>query len=178
MNGKKAMGLGMAIGMVATLLAALAVWLLTVYTGAYNVAATDPHADVVRWTFDTTMPRSVADRAADLTPPENIRKQSLREGAKIYAVTCAHCHGAPGTEHERWARNMRPQPPELVNTAAHWETREVFWIVKNGIKMSGMPAYAPEHDDQTIWAIATFVKSLPGMTPEDYEAATRSAGDH
>lgn len=178
MNGKKGMGFGIAIGIGATLLTILAVWLLTVYTGAYNVAATDPHADIVRWTFDTTMKRSVSDRAAHFTPPEQTSEQQLREAARIYAETCAHCHGGPGKEHEHWAGNMRPQPPKLTDAAAHWEAREVFWIVKNGIKMTGMPAFSPEHDDQTIWAIAAFVKDLPGMTPEDYEAATRGARSH
>lgn len=172
-----AMGFGIAIGVVATFLTALTVWLLTVYTGAYNVAATDPHADIVRWTFDSTMQRSVADRAANLTPPEQISQQSVREGARIYSETCAHCHGAPGKDHEPWAANMRPQPPKLTDAGAHWKTREVFWIVKHGIKMTGMPAFSREHDDQTLWAIAAFVKDLPGMTPEAYEAATRGGGD-
>lgn len=155
------------------MLTAIAVWLLTVYTGAYNVAASDEHADIVHWTFQTTMLRSVANQAANLTPPEQISDLSLREGARIYAESCAHCHGAPGAEHARWAGNMRPQPPELTDAAAEWETREVFWIAKHGIKMTGMPAFAPEHDDETLWAIADFVKRLPGMSPETYKAATQ-----
>lgn len=178
MSGKKAMGLGIVIGALAVLLTVLAAWLLTVYTGAYNVAATDSHADVVRWTFDTTMKRSVSDRAANLTPHEQTSEPMLREGARIYAESCAHCHGAPGEEHEPWAGNMRPEPPELTDAAVKWKTREVFWIVKNGIKMSGMPAFSPEHDDETLWAIAAFVKDLPGMTSGAYEAATRRAGDN
>jgi mono/diheme cytochrome c family protein len=170
------MGFGIAAGIGGTLAAVFAIWLTTVYTGAYNVAATDRHADLVRWTFDTTVHRSVKARASDIAPPERYSEESLRDGARIYARVCAHCHGAPGEEREPWAKNMRPQPPEMVHAAAEWEAREVFWIVKHGIKMTGMPAFEPELDDATLWGITAFVKRLPGMTPQQYQAATGSAG--
>ena len=54
---------GIVFGVVAVLLVAIVAWITVTYTGAYNVAATDPHADAVRWTLDTTMHRSVAKRA-------------------------------------------------------------------------------------------------------------------
>ena len=173
---KPGFGIGIALGVVATVLLALAVWLIVVYTGVYNVAATDPHADVVRWTFDTTMHRSVRGRAEDIQEPEEVSAQSIAAGAKTYASTCAHCHGAPGAEREHWATNIRPQPPELAHAAAKWKAREVFWIAKHGIKMTGMPAFGPEHSDEALWGIAAFVKQLPGMTPEAYQAATAGAG--
>ena len=177
-EGKRGIGTGIAAGIAGTLLAALAIWLLTVYTGAYNVAATDPHADIVRWTLDTNMHHSVKGGASSLTPPEQVSEQALREGARIYAETCAHCHGAPGMEQESWAGNMRPEPPKLRHAAAEWQAPEVFWIVKHGIKMTGMPAFAPEHDDATLWGVTAFVKRLPGMTPQEYQAATAGAGQH
>jgi mono/diheme cytochrome c family protein len=71
-------------------------------------------------------------------------------------------------EREEWASGMRPRPPELVEVAGEWEAREVFWIAKHGIKLSGMPAFGPTHEDATIWNIAAFVKALPAMTPEEY----------
>lgn len=178
MEAKRGMGFGIALGVAGTLLAALAVWLLTVYTGAYNVAATDPHTDVVRWTLDTTMHRSVEDRSSDITPPEQVSGEALSTGATIYANTCAHCHGAPGVERPPWATNMRPQPPRLTHAAAEWEAREVFWIVKHGIKMTGMPAFGPEHGDETLWGVAAFVKRLPAMTAQEYKAATDGARHH
>lgn len=176
MQGKRGVGFGIAIGIAGTLLLLVAVWLATVYTGAYDVAATDRHADLVYWTFDTTMRRSVRDRARAIVPPEQIGEGAMNEGARLYGRVCAHCHGAPGTEREPWAKNMRPQPPELVHAAAEWEAREVFWIAKHGIRMTGMPAFEPELDDMTLWGISAFVKRLPGMTPQQYQAATAGAG--
>ena len=90
------MWLGVFGGILATILIAIVVWLGGVYTGAYNVAATDWHADAVRWTLDTTMHRSVANRAEDVKFPETVPQDLFAEGAELYAGSCVHCHGAPG----------------------------------------------------------------------------------
>jgi mono/diheme cytochrome c family protein len=101
----------------------------------------------------------------------------LAEGAGDYRAMCQHCHGGPGVERERWADGMRPRPPHLVEAAAEWQRNEVFWLLKHGVKMSGMPAFGPTHDDPALWAIASFVKQLPAMTPQRYsELAGESHG--
>lgn len=67
-----------------------------------------------------------------------------------------------------------------ASTTAH----EVFWLVKHGAKMTGMPAFGPTHDDQTLWNIVALVKELPAMTPErhaalgEHEGAARHHGGH
>ena len=48
----------------------------------------------------------------------------------------------------------------------------VFWIVKHGIKASGMPSWGPTHDDQRIWAMVAFLQKLPQLTPEQYQILT------
>jgi mono/diheme cytochrome c family protein len=47
-------------------------------------------------------------------------------------------------------------------------TGQMFWIIKNGIKMSGMASYGKVHNDDEIWNIVAFVQRLPKMTPEEY----------
>lgn len=172
---KHSLALGLIGGIAGTLFLAVAVWLTVVYTGAYNVAATDRHLDAVRWSLETTMHRSVSDRAADLDLPETISEDRLTQGAEHYAGSCAHCHGAPGQDPAEWSRGMRPEPPHLVEAASEWTTEEIYWIVENGIKMSGMPAFGPHHGPEEIAAIATFVSALPGLSQEDYQAMTGSS---
>ena len=166
------------LGAVVTVLVAIAVWLTVVYTGAYNVAASDPHADAVRWTLDTTMHRSVASRAGEVRLPEAFPDDIIAQGAGEYAEYCAHCHGAPGQAPAEWSRGMRPEPPHLTEAATEWTAEEIHWIVENGIKMSGMPAFGPHHGAEEILAITAFVQQLPGLAPEDYATMTRdrSAG--
>lgn len=166
---------GLVGGVVGTILVGVVVWLLVVYTGAYNVAATDQHADAVRWTLDTTLRRSVAQRADDVALPESIPRNVLAEGARHYAESCAHCHGAPGREPAEWSRGMLPEPPHLVEAATEWAPEEIHWIVENGIKMSGMPAFGPHHDEDELLALTAFVSALPGLSEGDYAALTASA---
>ncbi len=157
------------LAVAATLLILIAAGLIVVYTGAYNVAATEGHAPITRWAFETTMKNSILARAEGLTPPE-FMPADLREGAHEFREYCVHCHGAPGVKPHEWASGMLPNPPELSHAAEEWSTAEIFWIVKHGIKMSGMPPFGPGHDDRTVWNIAAFVEQLPAMTPEQYRA--------
>jgi mono/diheme cytochrome c family protein len=161
-------GAGIAVGIVGTTLVAIIVWVTVVYTGAYNVAASDQHADVARWTLDTTMHRSVARRAGRVELPEDPSEALLAEGAGHYAESCAYCHGTPGQEPSEWSRGMRPQPPHLVEAAKEWSADEIHWIVTNGIKMTGMPAFGPHHTPEEILALTAFVSALPGLSADDY----------
>jgi hypothetical protein len=60
-----------------------------------------------------------------------------------------------------------PQPPDLAKTAPLYSDRELFWILKHGIKMTGMPAWS-DHSDEDLWATVAFLKKLPGMSEQDY----------
>ncbi|MFC4172745.1 c-type cytochrome [Microvirga sp. GCM10011540] len=165
---RKGTGLGIAAGALGVLALLGVAGLVVVYTGAYNVAATEEHASFTRWAFDTTFHNSVERRADDVVAPANFTPDMIAAGATAYKSMCQHCHAGPGVERSEWASGMRPRPPHLTEAAAEWEPQEVFWIVRHGVKMSGMPAFGPTHDDRAIWNIAAFVKQLPAMTPERY----------
>ncbi|MSU90370.1 c-type cytochrome [Rhodobacteraceae bacterium 2CG4] len=176
MTGK--FGAGLALGIVGTLLAAVAGWLALAYSGAYNIAATDPHADAVRWTIHTSKHRSVATRANAAAVPEPLPEDLVAEGAVLYAESCARCHGGPGKDPSDWSRGMRPEPPHLTEAATEWQPEEIHWIVENGIKMTGMPAFAERFDTDELLALTAFVSELPGLSPDDYAALTgEPAGD-
>ena len=170
----KSMLSGIVVGVVATVLVAVAVWLTVAYTGAYNVAASDQHSDAVRWTLDTTMRKSIERRSGDVELPETFTDDLVAEAAGHYAESCVYCHGAPGEDPTDWSRGMRPEPPHLMEAAAEWSREEIYWIVENGIKMSGMPAFGDHHGPQEIAGLAAFVSRLPGLSPEDYAALTGS----
>lgn len=165
----RSLGTGFGLGVIASALALLLIALIVAYTGAYNIAATEDHTSFTRWTFDTTMHNSVKARADMIEVPPSIG--DARSGATAYKAMCEHCHAGPGADQADWARGMLPQPPHLTEHANEWEPNEVFWLIKNGVKMSGMPAFGPTHEDQALWNIVAFVKQLPGMTAEEYAAS-------
>jgi mono/diheme cytochrome c family protein len=163
--------LSFAAGVVATLAVAAGIVLAVAYSGGYNIAATEEHASFTRWVFDTTFRRSIESRAAAVTAPADMSAALVATGAREYKEYCQHCHAGPGVERAPWASGMRPRPPHLTEAAAHWEMAEVFWLAKHGAKMTGMPAFGPGHDDETLWGIAAFVKQLPAMTPDQFASA-------
>lgn len=161
-----------AIGLVVVL---LAIALIVILTGGYNVAATDRHNPVVGWALHSTYTNSVSGRADTLEAPE-FTPQMIDAGAPEYKAMCAHCHGGIGDSRAEWAETMRPKPPALAHAAQGWSDEEVFWLVKHGVKMSGMPAFGPTHDDDTIWNIAAFVKAMPQMSEAQYSAYSAEHG--
>ena len=161
---------GILLGVVGTLVVLIAIALLVIFTGGYNVAATDRHRSLVAWAFDSTMRNSVQGRAGELEPPDTFTDAMIVAGAGEYKSMCEHCHGGVGVEHADWAAVMAPNPPPLARATDNWTTAEVFWLVRHGVKMTGMPAFGPSPDEQTLWNIAAFVKALPNMTAEEYAA--------
>lgn len=162
-------------GVLATLAVLFGISIFVAYSGSYNIAATEEHASYIRWLFGTTFRNSVEARADDKVVPE-LTPAMAAAGAGPYKAMCQHCHAGPGVERAEWAGGMRPIPPHLTEAAAEWEAGEVFWLVKHGAKMSGMPAFGPTHSDERLWEIAAFVKQLPAMTPEQYAAAGGQSG--
>lgn len=169
---------GLIAGVLGVIAVAGAIGLYVVYTGAYNIAATEEHASFTRWAFDTTFHNSIERRAADIAAPADLAPSAVAAGAAEYKSMCQHCHAGPGVERSDWASGMRPRPPHLTEAATHWEVEEVFWLVKHGAKMTGMPAFGPSHDDRTLWSIAAFVKQLPAMTPQEYAALGGGSDSH
>jgi mono/diheme cytochrome c family protein len=139
------------------------------YSGAYNVAATAPDPGIVQWFLSTTMQRSVVNRAKAISAPSQLTDQQARDGLRLYKETCIYCHGAPGKDPGDIGKGLNPEPPYLPDTAGRWTASELFWIIKNGIKMTGMASYGAVHTDEEIWNLVAFVQRLPGMTPEQYD---------
>lgn len=157
------------IGFIAGIAFLILVGLIVVWTGAYNVAATTGHAGVVRWAFDTTFRNSVKSRSDDQAmTAEMMRRADLRSGFQEFQEYCVHCHGAPGVKPHEWTSGMTPNPPSLSHAAREWTPGQIFWIVKHGVKMTGMPPFGDSESDETIRNITAFVKQLPEITPEEY----------
>ncbi len=150
--------------------------LVYVYTGSYDIAASSPHNPFVRWVLETTMENSVAAHAKDSVPQDLTAASRVRRGAEIFADDCAVCHGAPGQKPGEIAHGMLPDPPDLGRAQADWTPAELFWIVKHGVKMTGMPAWGGLHSDADIWSIVGFLRTLPTLSPQQYHELSHAAG--
>ena len=154
----------------AALLVALAIGLAYMYSGAYNVAASDQHAGLVRWVLATTTEESIQAHADELQISLPTDSAALRRGYRAFESMCVMCHGAPGQDPAWIHAGLRPEPPELSHAAEEFAAEEIFWVVKHGIKYTGMPALAPTHTDEEILEVVAFVEQLPDLSPEAYAA--------
>ncbi len=147
---------------------------LLVYSGLFNVSARWEDPAWLAWLLETVRERSIETRAAPIPVPKDLDDPArVRRGLERYAEMCQWCHGAPGEEESEIARGLNPPPPQLVDEeeGAH-DPRELFWVIRNGIRMTGMPAWGVTHDDEELWDLVAAVRRLPELTPEAYRAAT------
>ena len=139
-----------------------------VYSGAFSVAATDPHWSATYWVMERTRMRAIQARAAGITPPVGYDEQAKVVSAiGHFSEHCVICHGGPGARRNEAMDGMYPPPPSLTNVARRYTPGELFWILKNGIKMSGMPSMTSDGDDM-LWATVAVLQKLPGLSDEDY----------
>lgn len=148
-----------------------------VYFGVYNVAATEQHTAPVYWLLDVAMRRSVAQRAEHIAVPPIDDEAMIERGFRLYRGECEQCHGGPGVAPQAIALGMTPIPANLAHAARVLEAAELFWIVKYGIKMSGMPAWEFRLPEKDLWAIVAFLERMPYLTPLEYQDAARKLAE-
>jgi mono/diheme cytochrome c family protein len=147
-----------------------------VRTGLYDVSATTSHTGLVYRLLETTMHYSVRARAAGIDTPPLREPQRLALGAACYRNHCVQCHGGPGVAQDAVGKSLQPLPGPLVDAARRWHPREVYWITRHGIKMSGMPAWELRLTDEELWAVTAFVDRLAELSPVDYADAVSRVG--
>ena len=141
-----------------------------VWGGLYNVAATQSHWQVVYSVLETAMHRSVQWRARDIVAPALEDPALIARGARCYQAKCVQCHGGPGVAQGDVGKSMQPLPGPLADTTQHWKPRELYWITRHGIRMSGMPAWKHRLSDDDVWSVVAFVGQMPKLSPADYAA--------
>ncbi|MDZ7752920.1 MAG: cytochrome c [Gammaproteobacteria bacterium] len=159
-----------------TVLAAAAVVGLA-YSGIPEVSATTDEPAALRWLLRTIRQQSVERRAAAITVPDLSGDATVTAGARAFDEICASCHGAPGREPFVGARDMSPAPPRLADRGAERSPAELFWIIKHGIRMTGMPAWGPTHGNDELWELVAFIRRLPALDAAGYEQLVARAGD-
>jgi len=147
------------------------------FRGYYSISAIPADPSIVAWALGHVRDASI-DRHATDQPPISLDDQAvIQAGAVAFDRRgCAFCHGGPGVDWAKFSEGLRPDPPDLKDIAKDTSAPQIFWVVKNGINMTGMPSFARVGaDDKEIWTIAAFVKKLPSISEEDYKRWTAAA---
>lgn len=158
-----------ALGIIAAV--AAAVFLLG---GYYNIAATQQDPGIVAWVLVHVREASISRHATDTPPGSLDDPATIKAGAKAFATRgCVNCHGGPGAMWAKFSEGLNPGPPDLKDVVGGLAPAELFWVIKNGIRMTGMPSFgAVGVPDQEIWSIVAFLKKLPTVSDTDFKAWT------
>lgn len=150
----------------AVILAALLFYLL----GIYDISATKPHSKAVEAIFHSIAERSIQRNSKNMENPYDANDPAVyAKGFAEYDKMCVQCHGAPGVEPSPTGKGLYPVPPLFPEEELYeYSLKDIFWVTKNGVKMTGMPAYGPTHDDEAIWAIAIFLDRSRELTDKQY----------
>jgi mono/diheme cytochrome c family protein len=135
-----------------------------IYAGIYNVGADAPHSRVVYSILQELRDRAVSSYSKSVRAPTDLNDpKRIAAGAGLYNEMCTGCH-----------QGLYPPAPELARgddlTAA-----QQFWVIKHGLKLTAMPAWGKTHDDQLIWDMVAFIRQLPKLNAQQYQAAVASA---
>jgi mono/diheme cytochrome c family protein len=147
------------------------------FGGFYSVAGIANEPAIVHWALVQVRTASINRHAQDQPPATISNPTAVEDGAREFAKHgCATCHGAPGVNWEKFSEGLKPDPPDLKDVVNDLTPAQLFWVIKNGINMTGMPSFAlAGAKDEDIWLIVAFLKKLPDIKENDYKAWTAAA---
>ncbi|OJY88074.1 MAG: hypothetical protein BGP25_16015 [Lysobacterales bacterium 63-13] len=147
-----------------------------VWSGLYNIGADDPHFRPTYAILETLRDRSIETRAAKLEIPDLSDPAKITQGAGNYNAMCIGCHLSPGMADSELSKGLYPAPPNLSTEVVKPE--HAFWVIKHGIKASGMPAWGKSMGDDYIWNMAAFLQKLPSLDAAEYKAMIAQSSGH
>lgn len=148
---------------------------LVAASGIIPIKASSGHWAITAWLLEFSMSRSVATHSLGIKPPPLDDPVLVMKGAGHYEHGCMPCHGSPMQPYPRVAWAMTPPPPNLTEAIPEWKSRELFYIVKHGVKFTGMPAWPSQVRDDEVWAMVAFLEQMPSLSPVEYRQLVHGA---
>jgi len=114
---------------------------------------------------------AVPAKLRSLTNPIPASAAALQQGREHFADHCAQCHGNDGRGQTEMGRSLYPRAPDMtLPETQKLSDGELFAIIRNGVRLTGMPGWAGEHSEQDDWKLVLFIRHLPRMTKEEAES--------
>jgi mono/diheme cytochrome c family protein len=111
---------------------------------------------------------AIPSEAKQAKNPIPATPENLAEGREHFADHCAECHGNDGSGDTEMGRNLYPKPPDLrLPQTQNLTDGEIFYIIQNGVRLTGMPAWGDSHEADDNWKLALFIRHVPNLTPEE-----------
>ena len=165
---------GALAALVALVIGAAVVGTAFIASGRYDISANKQHLQPVYQLMQTAMHYSVKHHAGDIETPPLDDDAIQKKGLEVFLANCRQCHGAPGVAPDAFSSSLQPVPGPLVDARQRWLPRELYWITRNGVKMTGMPAWEYRLSDDEIWAVVAFLEQLPTLSVPQFDALAQA----
>ena len=122
--------------------------------------------------------KAATAKSVDKTSPVPADEINLTQGAQVYVANCAFCHGMPGQTASNAAKGMFPLPPQLLNKdemVTDDPVGRTYWVVSNGIRLTGMPGFTEMLSDTQIWQVSQMLKNADKLPASTMAALTKPA---
>jgi mono/diheme cytochrome c family protein len=115
-------------------------------------------SNLVNAAKDVAMPLEAGKKTNPLPATDEV----VSQGQEVFLGACAQCHGADARGDTNLGRSMAPPAMDLTSAhVQHWSDAELFWIVQNGVRLTGMPAWQSSISENDTWKLARYIHSLP-----------------
>ena len=156
------------IALAVALAAAAALWYLRTTGLSARSTPSSLEAEVARRVRAWAIPADARERRNPIAPSD----EALASGRAHFADHCASCHANDGSGNTEMGRNLFPKSPDMRQAATQQLTDgELFWIIENGIRFTGMPGWSTgtSEGEAATWHLVHFIRHLPNLTAAEIE---------
>lgn len=153
------------LGAVLTLALLLLSALTVIKFGLIPVNADGTHSKLEAKVMPIVLRASIARRASTETNPLSLNEDNLKAGVDTYKTMCSRCHSTPGGDQSAYGQAFYPPAPKLPEGLSNYTDPQLFWMIKHGIRNTGMPAWGGLLSDEEIWQVVSALKNSQDLPP-------------
>ncbi len=135
------------------------------WLGLMPVSADGAHSRLEARIMPAVLHASIVRHASAETNPISLNEDNLKAGVDTYKAMCARYHSTPGSTSSIYGQSFYPPAPQLPKGMARYTDSQLFWLIKHGIRNTGMPAWGSMLSDEEIWQIVILLKNSPDLQP-------------
>ena len=165
-------------GIVATLIVLTFGGWLYLRLGYADLRANLPQSRLESQLATTALDASTARHAPPQPNPIAPTEANLLDGARLYRDKCADCHGRPDNPLSDCGASFNPPAPQFIEAHPRLPENQNFYLIKNGVRRSAMPAWGNIMADSEIWQVVTFLNHLDNLPPSVQQELHQPAGSN
>jgi mono/diheme cytochrome c family protein len=153
------------LGSVLTFTLLLLSALVVTRLGLMPVSADGAHSRLEARIMPAVLHASIVRHASGETNPVALNEDNLKAGVDTYKAMCARCHSTPEGKASIYGQSFYPAAPQLPKGMAQYTDSQLFWLIKHGIRNTGMPAWGSMLSDEETWQLVSLLKNSQDLPP-------------